>query len=105
MKYPSIYLMGPRPSETLSVASRHRPAGRWREDGALRAEHLVLDRVQSVAGTAGPPTAACQVQEGATRSKSTVKCDAAGRHGQPVDTYPYVDVREDDVEMATGHRL
>src|SRR5205809_761645 len=43
-----------------------------------------------------------QVQEGAAHSKSTVKCDAllvdtVSRS----DTYPYVDVREDDVEM--GH--
>src|SRR5438874_2471976 len=43
-----------------------------------------------------------QVQEGAAHSKSTVKCDAllvdtVSRS----DTYPYVDIREDDVEM--GH--
>jgi Fe-S cluster assembly protein SufB len=43
-----------------------------------------------------------QVQDGAAHSKSTVKCDAllvdtVSRS----DTYPYVDVREDDVEMAT----
>jgi SUF system for Fe-S cluster assembly SufBD-like protein len=42
------------------------------------------------------------VQEGAAHSKSTVKCDAllvdtVSRS----DTYPYVDIREDDVEM--GH--
>jgi Fe-S cluster assembly protein SufB len=41
------------------------------------------------------------VQEGAEHSKSNVKCDAllvdtVSRS----DTYPYVDVREDDVEMA-----
>ena len=43
-----------------------------------------------------------QVQEGAAHSKSTVRgdallVDAVSRS----DTYPYVDVREDDVEM--GH--
>ncbi len=43
-----------------------------------------------------------QVQEGAAHAKSTVKCDAllvdtVSRS----DTYPYVDIREDDVEM--GH--
>jgi Fe-S cluster assembly protein SufB len=43
-----------------------------------------------------------QVQDGAAHSKSTVKCDAllvdtVSRS----DTYPYVDVREDDVEMGT----
>jgi Fe-S cluster assembly protein SufB len=46
-----------------------------------------------------------QVQEGAAHSKSTVKCDAllVDALSRP-DTYPYVpyvDIREDDVEM--GH--
>ena len=43
-----------------------------------------------------------QVQEGASRAKSTVKCDAllidtVSRS----DTYPYNDIREDDTEL--GH--
>src|SRR5689334_23372248 len=43
-----------------------------------------------------------QVQEGAEHSKSTVKCDALlVDQISRSDTYPYVDVREDDVEM--GH--
>jgi Fe-S cluster assembly protein SufB len=43
-----------------------------------------------------------QVQEGAEHSKSTVKCDALLVDAvSRSDTYPYVDVREDDVEM--GH--
>ena len=43
-----------------------------------------------------------QVQEGAEHSKSTVKCDALLIDTiSRSDTYPYVDVREDDVEM--GH--
>jgi hypothetical protein len=43
-----------------------------------------------------------QVQDGAEHSKSTVKCDALLVDAiSRSDTYPYVDVREDDVEM--GH--
>jgi len=43
-----------------------------------------------------------QVQEGAHHSKSTVKCDALLIDTiSRSDTYPYVDVREDDVSM--GH--
>jgi Fe-S cluster assembly protein SufB len=43
-----------------------------------------------------------QVQEGASHAKSTVKCDALLVDSiSRSDTYPYVDVREDDVEM--GH--
>ena len=42
------------------------------------------------------------MQEGATHSKSTVKCDALLIDSiSRSDTYPYNDVREDDVEM--GH--
>jgi len=43
-----------------------------------------------------------QVQEGAHHSRSTVKCDALLIDTlSRSDTYPYVDVREDDVTM--GH--
>ena len=43
-----------------------------------------------------------QVHEGAHHSKSTVKCDALLVDDiSRSDTYPYVDVREDDVAM--GH--
>ena len=44
------------------------------------------------------------MQEGAEHSKSTVKCDALLVDSiSRSDTYPYVDVREDDVEM--GHEV
>jgi Fe-S cluster assembly protein SufB len=43
-----------------------------------------------------------KVEEGAHHSKSTVKCDALLVDTiSRSDTYPYVDVREDDVSM--GH--
>ena len=43
-----------------------------------------------------------QVQDGAFGSKSTVRCDALLVDAiSRSDTYPYVDVREDDVSM--GH--
>ena len=43
-----------------------------------------------------------QVMEGASNSKSTVRCDALlVDQISRSDTYPYVDVREDDVSM--GH--
>ena len=43
-----------------------------------------------------------QINEGAHHSKSTVKCDALLVDSiSRSDTYPYVDVREDDVSM--GH--
>ena len=106
MKYPAVYLMGEHArGETLSVAfHRHStaPGTPRRQDGALRAEHLVPDRVQVGGRRPHVLRDLVQVQEGAAHSKSTVKCDAllvdtVSRS----DTYPYVDVREDDVEM--GH--
>ena len=52
---------------------------------------------------AAPRTAGLvQVMEGAHGSKSTVRCDALlVDQISRSDTYPYVDVREDDVQM--GH--
>jgi Fe-S cluster assembly protein SufB len=56
-------------------------------------------RPRSVPGAA---SILVQVQEGAAHSKSTVKRDALLVDAlSRSDTYPYVDIREDDVEM--GH--
>ena len=55
---------------------------------------------------AGGRTSYCglvHVQEGAGHSKSTVRCDALLVNDvSRSDTYPYVDVREGDVEMGHG---
>ena len=85
---------------------RRGPApGRRREDGALRAEHLAPRSSPSrwPAAAAGPPTAAWSTCRRAPSTpsprSSATRCwwtRSAAR-----DTYPYVDVREDDVEM--GH--
>ena len=78
--------------------------GRRRQDGALCAAHLLPDHLQVRGQSCGRTSyrGLVQVQDGAAHSKSTVKCDAllvdtVSRS----DTYPYVDIREDDVEM--GH--
>ena len=107
MKYPAVYLMGEHArGETLSVAfAGAGPApGRRRQDGALAPNTSSQIISKSVARGGGRTSyrGLVQVQEGAAHSKSTVKCDAllvdtVSRS----DTYPYVDVREDDVEM--GH--
>ena len=106
MKYPAVYLMGEHArGESLSVAfagqGQHQTPAHKR---VTRAEHLLADDSKSVARAGGRTSyrGLVQVQEGAAHSKSTVKCDAllvdtVSRS----DTYPYVDIREDDVEM--GH--
>ena len=86
---------------------RRGPApGRRRQDGPHGAEHLVERSSPSRwrAAAAAPPTAVwSQVARGrATARKSTVQCDALLVDTiTRSDTYPYVDVREDDVSM--GH--
>ena len=107
MKYPAIYLMGERASgETLSVAfageGQHQDAGAKMVHAAPRTTSQIVSKSVARGGGRSSYRGLVQVQEGAHGSKSTVKCDAllvdtVSRS----DTYPYVDVREDDVTM--GH--
>ena len=85
---------------------RRGPApGRRRQDGARRAAHLELDHLSKSVARGGGRTSyrgLIQVNEGAHGSKSNVLCDALlVDQISRSDTYPYVDVREDDVSM--GH--
>src|SRR2546421_3575933 len=107
MKYPSVYLMGEHArGETLSVAfagkGQHQDAGAKMVHCTPNTSSQIISKSVARAGGRTSYRGLVQVQEGASHSKSTVKCDAllvdtVSRS----DTYPYVDVREDDVEM--GH--
>jgi Fe-S cluster assembly protein SufB len=107
MKYPAVYLMGEHArGETLSVAfaggGQHQDAGAKMVHCAPNTSSQIISKSVARSGGRTSYRGLVQVQEGATHSKSTVKCDAllvdtVSRS----DTYPYVDVREDDVEM--GH--
>jgi Fe-S cluster assembly protein SufB len=107
MKYPSVYLMGEHArGETLSVAfagsGQHQDAGAKMVHCAPNTSSQIVSKSVARAGGRTSYRGLVQVQEGASHAKSTVKCDAllvdtVSRS----DTYPYVDVREDDVEM--GH--
>src|SRR6266700_3009504 len=107
MKYPAVYLMGEHArGETLSVAfagqGQHQDAGAKMVHMAPNTSSTIISKSVARAGGRTSYRGLVQVQEGAAHSKSTVKCDAllvdtVSRS----DTYPYVDVREDDVEM--GH--
>jgi Fe-S cluster assembly protein SufB len=107
MKYPSVYLMGEHArGETLSVAfagsGQHQDAGAKMVHCAPNTSSQIISKSVARSGGRTSYRGLVQVQEGASHSKSTVKCDAllvdtVSRS----DTYPYVDVREDDVEM--GH--
>src|SRR5215472_7299061 len=107
MKYPAVYLMGEQArDETLSVAfaggGQHQDAGAKMVHCAPNTSSTIVSKSVARAGGRTSYRGLVQVQEGASHAKSTVKCDAllvdtVSRS----DTYPYVDVREDDVEM--GH--
>jgi Fe-S cluster assembly protein SufB len=107
MKYPACYLLGEHAQgETLSVAfageGQHQDAGAKMVHSAPHTSSTIISKSVARGGGRTSYRGLVQVLEGANGSKSTVKCDAllvdtVSRS----DTYPYVDVREDDVTM--GH--
>jgi Fe-S cluster assembly protein SufB len=107
MKYPAVYLMGEHATgETLSVAfagpGQHQDAGAKMVHLAPNTSSTIVSKSVARGGGRTSYRGLVQVAEGAEHAKSTVKCDAL--LVDPVsrsDTYPYVDVREDDVQM--GH--
>ncbi len=107
MKYPAVYLMGEHArGETLSVAfaggGQHQDAGAKMVHCAPNTSSSIVSKSVARGGGRTSYRGLVQVQEGAEHSKSTVKCDALLVDTiSRSDTYPYVDVREDDVEM--GH--
>ncbi|MCL3777917.1 MULTISPECIES: Fe-S cluster assembly protein SufB [unclassified Actinomyces] len=107
MKYPAVYLMGPHSrGEALSIAFAG--AGQHQDTGAKMvhmaphtSSHIVSKSVARHGGRSGY-RGLVQVMRNARHSKSNVLCDALlVDEISRSDTYPYVDVRTDDVEM--GH--
>jgi len=107
MKYPSVFLMGPHAKgETLSVAfageGQHQDAGAKMVHCAPHTSSTIISKSVARGGGRTSYRGLIQIQEGAYGSKSTVRCDALLVDDiSRSDTYPYVDVREDDVSM--GH--
>jgi Fe-S cluster assembly protein SufB len=107
MKYPACYLLGERASgETLSIAfageGQHQDAGAKMVHAAPRTSSNIVSKSVARGGGRTSYRGLVQVQEGATGSKSNVVCDALLVDTiSRSDTYPYVDVREDDVSL--GH--
>src|SRR5256884_328093 len=106
MKYPAVYLMGEHArGETLSVAfageGQHQDAGAKMVHCAPNTSSTIVSKSVARAGGRTSYRGLVNVQDGAEHSKSNVKCDALLVDSvSRSDTYPYVDVREDDVEMA-----
>ncbi len=107
MKYPAVYLMGEHArGETLSIgfAGKGQP-----QDTGAKMVHMapntsssIVSKSVSRGGGRSSYRGLVQVNENAVHSKSNVLCDALlVDQISRTDTYPYVDVRVDDVEM--GH--
>ena len=107
MKYPAVYLMGEHAKgETLSVAfageGQHQDAGSKMVHLAPHTSSSVISKSVARGGGRTSYRGLVQIEEGAYGSASTVKCDALlVDQISRSDTYPYVDIREDDVSM--GH--
>lgn len=107
MKYPSVWLMGEHAKgETLSVAfagpGQHQDAGAKMVHAAPNTSSSIVSKSVARGGGRSSYRGLVQIDKGATGSKSTVRCDALLVDDiSRSDTYPYVDVREDDVSM--GH--
>ncbi len=107
MKYPAVFLTGEHATgEVLSVAmagaGQHQDAGAKMVHAAPHTSSTIVSKSIARGGGRTSYRGLVQVHEGAHHSKSTVKCDALLVDAiSRSDTYPYVDIREDDVAM--GH--
>ncbi len=107
MKYPAVFLLGEHArGETLSIAfageGQHQDAGSKMVHAAPNTSSHIVSKSVARGGGRTSYRGLVQILEGAHGSRSSVVCDAllvdtVSRS----DTYPYVDVREDDVQM--GH--
>ena len=107
MKYPAVWLMGEHAKgEVLSIAfageGQHQDAGAKMLHLAPHTSSTIVSKSVARGGGRTSYRGLVQVNKGAHHSASTVKCDALLVDDiSRSDTYPYVDVREDDVSM--GH--
>jgi Fe-S cluster assembly protein SufB len=107
MKYPAVWLMGEHAKgEVLSIAfageGQHQDAGAKMLHLAPHTSSTIISKSVARGGGRTSYRGLVEVHKGAHHSRSTVKCDALLVDDiSRSDTYPYIDVREDDVSM--GH--
>ena len=107
MKYPAVWLLGEHAKgEVLSVAfageGQHQDAGAKMVHVAPNTSSTIVSKSVARGGGRTSYRGLVQINEGAHGSRSTVRCDALLVDTiSRSDTYPYVDVREDDVSI--GH--
>jgi Fe-S cluster assembly protein SufB len=107
MKYPAVLLMGEyAKGEVLSIAfageGQHQDAGAKMTHLAPNTSSTIISKSVARGGGRTSYRGLVRVNPRAKNSKSTVKCDALLVDTiSRSDTYPYVDIRTDDVQM--GH--
>jgi Fe-S cluster assembly protein SufB len=107
MKYPSIWLLGRRAhGEVLSIAfagaGQHQDAGGKVVHVAPETTSLIRSKSISKDGGRAGYRGLLQVAKGAKNAKSKVVCDALILDEESrSDTYPYIDIDENDVDI--GH--
>ncbi|HUA94215.1 MAG TPA: Fe-S cluster assembly protein SufB, partial [Acidimicrobiales bacterium] len=107
MKYPSVYLMGPKASgEVLSVAyagpGQHQDAGAKMIHAAPETSSTIVSKSISKDGGITTYRGLVHVDEGATNAKSFVRCDALLLDDESTsETKPYMEVGERDAQI--GH--
>jgi Fe-S cluster assembly protein SufB len=107
MKYPAVWLMGEHAhGEVLSLAvagkGQHQDTGAKMLHIAPNTTSLIVSKSVSYSGGRTSYRGQVKMMEGSHGSKSNVRCDALLVDNiSRSDTYPYVDIREDDVTM--GH--
>jgi len=107
MKYPAIWLMGPRAhGEVLSIAfagaGQHQDAGGKCVHVAPETSSVITSKSISKNGGRAGYRGLLQVAKGAKNAKSKVVCDALILdEDSRSDTYPYIQIDEDEVDI--GH--
>jgi FeS assembly protein SufB len=107
MKYPAVWMTGEHAKgEVLSVAfagpGQHQDTGAKMLHLAPNTSSNIVSKSVARGGGRASYRGLVQVNKGAHGSRSSVKCDALLVDTiSRSDTYPYVDIREDDVTM--GH--
>ena len=107
MKYPSVYLMGPKAhGEVLSVAyagaGQHQDAGAKMIHAAPETTSLIESKSISKDGGRTTYRGLVRVNPGCHKVKSHVRCDALILDEESrSDTYPYMEIEEQDARI--GH--
>lgn len=106
MKYPAVWMTGEyakgRCSRWPSPADQHQDTGAKMLHLAPNTSSNIVSKSVARGGGRASYRGLVQVNKGAHGSRSSVKCDALLVDTiSRSDTYPYVDIREDDVTM--GH--